>query len=144
MSGANISAVISTPLRFLMRASGELSCGQLKKQGGVAAERSTGRKVQTCAYGMPKLIGTSSRKLCMVSITNASTPVSANFLGKCFDAAVKRPANPSRMLQRITSRPCMFDTGAQSLTMEPAGKGRHRIQVTDNGQTYKTNFHGNS
>ena len=31
----------------------------------------------------------------MVSITNASTPVSASFLGRCFDAAVKSPPNLS-------------------------------------------------
>jgi hypothetical protein len=28
--------------------------------------------------------------------------------------------------------------------LQPAGEGSHRIQVTNNGQTYKTDFHGNS
>jgi len=39
-SGAKSPAVVSTPLRFLSRASGVVSCGHLKKHGGVAPERS--------------------------------------------------------------------------------------------------------
>src|SRR5262245_65970385 len=70
---------------------------------------------------MPKLIGTSSRKACNVSITNASTWVSANFCGKYFDAALKRSPDVSRMVQCVTSRPCSFDTGDKSLATEPAG-----------------------
>src|SRR5580700_4801583 len=70
---------------------------------------------------MPRRIGTSSTKCCVVSIISPLTPASAIFSGKCSNADLQRPGCISLAECSTTSKPCGFAKGATPLATDPNG-----------------------
>src|SRR6202789_3401935 len=107
--------------RFRARPAGVFSYGAGTTEGGVAPEKSIFRMAHTWAYGMPKLMGTTSRYMWIVSSTSASTRISAMVRGSCFDAAWKKALPGPAMVQRVASVPWSFATGASATAEQLSG-----------------------